>query len=163
MRLTKVKLVAIVVAPLLSGACFVAAAHYLMSDLEPARTTVPSVGSANACLPDDAPIHKARHGRPLRREGACQHPPHGARSSESSSIKRSRARASKRVGPDCLDAPGDPSHGSGSESSRQKFLFAAFEVLRDLPADRESLGRESGAPQSQPLNQTQARPSGEHR
>jgi hypothetical protein len=69
MRLTKVKLVASVVVPLLCGACFVAAAHHLMSGLEPPRTTAPPVRAANVCVPTDTPIHRvARHGRPLRRE-----------------------------------------------------------------------------------------------
>jgi hypothetical protein len=78
MRLTKVKLVAIVAVPLLSGACFVAAAHYLMSGLEPPRTTAPPVGAANVCVPRDAPVHHAaRHGRPLRREGALELCPRG--------------------------------------------------------------------------------------
>ena len=74
MKFTKIKVVAIVVVPLLSGACVVAAANYLMSGLEPPRIT-----AARACVPGDAPTyHVARHGRPTRREvGASAAPATG--------------------------------------------------------------------------------------
>jgi len=69
MTLSKVKLVAIIVAPLFAGACFVAAAISLMSGLEPPRITAPLV-SANVCVPGDASVHRvARHGRPRREKG----------------------------------------------------------------------------------------------
>jgi hypothetical protein len=73
MKLTSVKVVAVVVAPLLSGVCVIAAAHYLMSGLEPPRVTAAPVGAATACGSGDAPVyHTAHHGhRPpgSRREG----------------------------------------------------------------------------------------------
>jgi hypothetical protein len=69
MRLTRVKLVAIVVAPLLSGVCMVAAAHYFMSGLEPPMAMAAPVGAATVCVSGDAPAHHiARHGH--RRPGS---------------------------------------------------------------------------------------------
>lgn len=69
MQFTKVNVVAIVVAPLLCGACVVAAAHYLMSGPDPPRIAPAPVTAATSCLPGIAPAyHVARHGRPPRRE-----------------------------------------------------------------------------------------------
>jgi hypothetical protein len=80
MKLTKVKVVAMVVTPLISGVCVVAGAHYLMSGLEPPKITAPPVAAAAACVSGDVPVyHIARHGhRPTgrRREGGI--PPSSA-------------------------------------------------------------------------------------
>jgi hypothetical protein len=73
MKLTVVKVVAMVAVPFLSGICVVAAAHYLMSGLEPPRVTAVPVGAATVCVSGDAPVyHIAHHGhRPpgSRRDG----------------------------------------------------------------------------------------------
>jgi hypothetical protein len=57
MRLTKGKIVAIVVAPLLFGACFVVAASYMVSGVEPPSGMEASVGAMTHSASGAGPAH----------------------------------------------------------------------------------------------------------
>jgi hypothetical protein len=109
MRLTKLKVLTIVVAPLLSGACVIAVAYHLMSGLEPPKATAAPIEAAKVSVPTNGPLYGvARHGHgpPARHEVVSARPTAGLAPSGGSVSFKQRGTLRKCDAPtQCARAP----------------------------------------------------------